>query len=476
MKNSIKENIARSRHFSGGGSLRIAILCLGIWLHAASSMLAATTLPSAVREFSGGDLIGWAFTLYLLGSILAGAGTGIIARKYSLKTGLVGAAILYLVGCIICALAPNMVSVLIGRLLQGIGGGFMVALTYVSINQWYSEKQLPKLFAIISAVWSVSAFCGPLVGGTFSTFGNWRWAFWAFVIQAILFAIACIFLMPNKQPKSIPQKQNIPFTRLAILCLAVLSVAFASILVDKILSPLLCVLAILLLAALFRFDALQRNGAMFPRNPISPRHPSGAGLLFVLTASIATMSFLVYGPILLETLHGVTPLVAGYIVAFESIAWGIAALAVSGWHERYEVRFIRLGSVLISVGILGFALMMSNGPLWGLLLCAALQGAGFGISWAFVVKRITANADVCDKEVASAAIPTMQQIGFAFGAAFVGLIANALGFGDDVSIATAKLAAPWIFVIFIPLSFISIFAAWQISSDQPKAISGSEHV
>ena len=470
MKNTINQKAAGIKLLSGGEGLRVAVLCLGVWLHAASSMLAATTLPSAVREFGGGYLIGWAFTLYLLGSILAGAGTGIIARRYSLKSGLIGAAILYLAGCVVCALAPDMISVLIGRLLQGTGGGFMVALTYVSINQWYSAKQLPRLFAIISALWSVSAFCGPLVGGTFSTFGNWRMAFWAFVLQAILFVIACIFLMPSQKPEGIQGKLKIPFTRLAVLCLAILSVAIAGTITDIIISPLLCVLAVFLLGLVFKLDASRRNGAMFPSKPISPTSPSGAGLLFVLTASIATMSFLVYGPILLETLHGVTPLVAGYIVAFESIAWGIAALAVSNCKERHEVKFIRLGAVLISAGILGFALMMSEGPMWGLLLCAAFQGAGFGVSWAFVVKRITANTEANEKEAASAAIPTMQQIGFAFGATIVGLVANAVGFGGDVSITTAKLAAPWIFVAFLPLSFISIFAAWRMTSQHNRQL------
>ena len=67
------------------------MLCVGVWLHAASSMLAAITLPSAVREFGGGELIGWAFALYLLGSILAGAGTGVLARLTQLKFGPVSA-------------------------------------------------------------------------------------------------------------------------------------------------------------------------------------------------------------------------------------------------------------------------------------------------------------------------------------------------------------------------------------------------
>lgn len=451
---------------SGGQGARLAVLCLGVWLHAASSMLAATTLPSAVRELGGGHLIGWAFALYLLGSILAGAGTGILSRRCPLKLGLIGAAALYMAGCVVCALAPDMVVVLTGRLLQGIGGGFLVALTYVGLNRWYEERSLPRLMAIVSAVWSLSAFCGPVVGGTFSTYGDWRWAFWAFALQAALFVFTCVFLMPRSRSETSDGDTGLPVARLAVLCLAILSVATAGAEIDAIMSPLLCVLAVVLLWMVFRLDARRRHGGMFPSKPLTLSSPVGAGLSFVFAASIATMSFLVYGPILLETLHGVTPLVAGYIVAFESIAWGVAAFAVSGSTERSNTKLIRIGSVLISAGILGFALTMSDGPIWFLLLCAAGQGAGFGISWAFVVKRITANAAGNERELASAAIPTMQQIGFAFGAAAAGIVANTAGFGGDVTSSAAKLAAPWIFAAFLPFALASNLAAWRMTAER----------
>ena len=48
---------------------RLLVLCLAIWLHAANTMLAATTLPEAVGDIGGVRLISWAFALYLMGSI-----------------------------------------------------------------------------------------------------------------------------------------------------------------------------------------------------------------------------------------------------------------------------------------------------------------------------------------------------------------------------------------------------------------------
>lgn len=454
----------------GGRVLRVSVLCLGVWLHAASSMLAATTLPSAVREFGGGQLIGWAFALYLLGSILAGAGTGVLARRGQLTVGLIGAGGVYLLGCAAAALAPNMAVILGGRFIQGVGGGFMVALTYVALSRWFDESRLPRLLAVVSAVWSVSALSGPLVGGMFSTFGQWRWAFWAFALQAAVFIAACGFLLPFEQSvRDSSSRAVFPSARLAVLSLSVLAVAVAGARIDAVVSPVLSVLGVLLLWLVFALDAAREDDRMFPRQLMDPASRVGAGLLFVLVNSFSTMSFLVYGSILLETLHNVSPLAAGFIVALESIAWGVAAVAVSRCSEGFEATLIRTGATLIVAGILGFAATMSTGPIWLLLIFAIAQGAGFGMGWAYVVKRIAANATSDDKEVAASAVPTLQQVGFAFGAVATGIVANSLGFGDDVTISAARSAAPWIFAAFLPTSLAAGLAAWRLTArEQPQ--------
>ncbi len=448
-----------SRH----GGVRLAVLCLGVWLHAASSMLAATTLPSAIREFGGGALIGWAFALYLLGSIVAGASTGLLARSHELRTGLIMAAGLYLIGCIVCAIAPDMTVVLSGRLLQGLGGGFLIALTYVGLNRWFDKNHLPRLLALVSVVWSISAFCGPLVGGTFATFGDWRFAFWAFAGQALLFiALATVFMKSEVQAASLT-RLHFPALRLLVLGLSILSVAIAGAKADMTVSPVLCVVAVGLLWLVFNLDGKRPHHRMFPHKPLSSSHSVGAGLVFVFVASFSTMSFLVYGPVLLETLHGVTPLTAGYIVAVESIAWGSAAFMVSGRSQAAQGRLIRIGAALVTAGVLGFALTMRDGPLWAVILCATVQGAGFGVMWAFVITRITENAPGNERDVVSSSIPTMQQIGFAFGAAAAGVVANMVGFGDVVTIAAARDAAVWVFAAFVPFALYANIAAWRLA-------------
>ncbi len=53
-----------------GRLVSFVVLCLGVWLHAADSFLAATTMPAAVQEIGGVAFINWAIALYLLGAIV----------------------------------------------------------------------------------------------------------------------------------------------------------------------------------------------------------------------------------------------------------------------------------------------------------------------------------------------------------------------------------------------------------------------
>lgn len=448
-----------------GNLTQVSILCLGVWLHAASSMLVATTLPSAVNEFGGAHLVSWAFTLYLLGSILAGSAAGLLISRTGLKSALLGTAVLYGVGSATCAIASGMEVMLLGRLLQGLGGGGLVALAYVAANRLFPSHLMPRLMALISAVWSVSAFCGPLIGGSFATFGDWRFAFWAFVAQALIFLIATLLHINNDKPTDNNHPIVFPVGRLAILSAAVLMVASAGANTDLLLSPTLCILSMISIWLFLKIDNKNPTSRMFPTSPFNIKTTLGAGMTLVITASIATMSFLVYGTFLLETLFEVTPLVAGYIVALESVSWGITAVLFAGASKSQERNLIRSGSVLVTVGLIGFSISMSGNSIWWVLLWAICQGAGFGMMWSFIVRRIITAASSSEQDIASSSIPATQQIGFAIGAAASGIVANTLGFDENMTTTVLQNIAFWIFAAFIPVMLYAIFSAWKLSHE-----------
>jgi MFS family permease len=176
----------------------LALVSLGVWLHAADSLVAATLMPSIVEDIGGVQYVAWIFALYEVGSIIAGAGGVYFVYKGGLKFSMASAACVYLIGCCISALAPEMSVMLAGRLIQGFGGGGLVALSFIAVRRLFPLDLLPQVVATISALWGISAFFGPLIGGVFAELNFWRGAFWFLAIHSAGLAILIGFSLNIK--------------------------------------------------------------------------------------------------------------------------------------------------------------------------------------------------------------------------------------------------------------------------------------
>ncbi len=444
-------------------------LTLGIWLHAADSLLVVTTLPSAVAEIGGEAWVSWAYTLYMLASILVGASTGLLALTLGLRTAFATAGAFFALGCAISALAPDMGIMLVGRFVQGMGGGGQVALVFVALDRLFPNAMMPKLVALTSAVWSMSAFCGPLVGGLFANYGMWRGAYWAFALQAAVFIVLVLYAVPGgPRARGVDGASRPPFLRLALLAGGVLLVSAAAAHPDPLLAPAMVLGAGVLLALFLARDRVRRGNALLPPGPFSPRTAYGAGLLLALTLAAATTSLFTYGPFFLEQLFGLTPLMTGYLIAVESVAWGVCAVAIANAGPAAERWLIRTGPIIVTLGIAGMAVFMPGGAVLPIMPFVVMLGAGFGLMWGFAIKRVTASAPEGERERASAALPTVQQFGYAVGAAAVGILANAIGFADAPDEATLRTISFWIFAAFVPLALVGCWAAWRLSGDWPE--------
>ena len=445
------------------------ILCLGVWLHAADSFLAATAIPVAVRDIGGVAFINWTLALYALGAIVSGAGVGALARRFGMQAVLIAAGALYGIGCVASALAPDMGAMLIGRLVQGIGGGIMVALSYVATQRLFPEHLWTRLMAIVSAIWGASALCGPLIGGAFAAAGLWRGAFWAFGGQAgVLILVSLVFL--RGLPADGRARGGWPWKPLLVLTVATVLIAAAGA-IDSLAASAGCVvLGGLLLYAAARVDA-QGPDRLMPLEVLHPRHPVGAGLLMVLALAAGSTVFTNYGPLLLGLLFGVGPLGAGYIIAAESIIWTLATLATAGASPRWEVALIRTGTAAILAGGVGLMLFVSSGPVLAIIASVLLQGGGFGMCWPFVVRRIVAFAPGGERDLAASATSSMQRIGYALGASASGIAANAAGLAHGPSLAAAHAAGFWVFAAFVPVLGAGCLAAWRLT--RPAGISGA---
>jgi MFS family permease len=425
-------------------------------------MLVATMIPAMVEDIGGTRLIAWLFALYETGSIVAGISCGLLILRYGLRLPMTIAALLFAGGCVISAMAPSMSVVLMGRVFQGVGGGSLVAISFISLGLLFPRHLMPRAMAAMSILWGTSAFIGPLVGGLFVEYGSWRGAFWFFAVQAMLLAF-WIFMKFSAEKFNArgAQSGRIPSMRLINLCMGVLLIAWAGIRISMPQTPVLIVAGLLCLANFVRLDSKRNQNRLLPRAPLSLNNPVGAGLTMLLCFTTATIAITVYGPFLITKLHHVSALTAGYIVACASIGWSIAAVLVSGMAETYDSRMIGIGMGILTLSVVGFVFSVAHGPLWLIAVFALVEGAGFGMSWTFILRRATALAAPSESERVAGAITPMQRLGYALGAAYVGIVANAAGVDTATDRAGFESVATWIFIACLPFALFGLIAARQ---------------
>ncbi len=442
---------------------RFVLLCAGIWLHAADSLVTATLVPAIVDEIGGIAYAGWMVSLYQIGAIVAGAATAMLSQRIGVKHVLAAAALAYGSGCVLAAIAPGMPVLLAARLVQGIGGGMMVSLSYVAIQQFFPEHLWSRLFGITAAIWAAGSLLGPLIGGVFASLDAWRWAFWFFAVQAGLLGTLAMALLPAGSGAT-KTAGKWPLFPLLLLTAATLLIAQAGV-VERVATAIAaCLIGTALLYAAARLD--QRSSSrMLPLQALNPRHPVGAGLLMLFMLCMAATGFWVYGPLLLNIMFGTDPLISGYILAGEALAWSAATMAVSSAPLSAGKVLIRTGAALIAFAAAGFAVAVPVGSFAAIVVCALLQGVGFGLCWPSIVRRIVRFSGESDRSLAAAAPGTVQRTGYAVGAAAAGLAANMSGLADGMSVEAAQTAGFWIFAGFMPVLVVGMFCAWRFTAE-----------
>jgi MFS family permease len=449
----------------GEGRLpRFVLICLATWLNAADSLVTATIMPSVGRSLGGYPYFGWATAGYLMGSVLAGASSGVLALRFGLRSAMMAAALLYAGGCALSAAAPEIFTFLLGRILQGIGGGWLAGLASVAIGLLFANRLLPRVYSAISSVWGVAVLVGPMLGGLFADAGSWRAVFWLFAVEGAIVATAARIMLPAAEAAA--ATIAVAWRQLSCIAIGIMLIAVADLAGDFVRAAGLTGLGVAVLLFALKLDA---HGAvrLFPLGSDDPRTVHGAGYATLFLFYVATMGLTVYGPAVLQTLRGLSALAAGYVVSAEALFWTAAALPVAGLTGEWPSRLIRLGAGAIFVGLASCALLFNDGPLATVVIAGGLIGIGFGLSYAFITQGILGALTDEERAIGGAGIATVRLTGAAAGSAMAAAVANLAGFAHGFSTPAARAAGVWVFLAALPVAALACFSAWHMG--RPRA-------
>lgn len=461
-----------SEHASWGELLRapglalLVIYCSGVWLFAADGLMVATLMPVLVPEIGGAELIGWAGALFQALAIVSGALSVFLVRKWRISSAFISNCTGFMLGCLISSLAQDMVQFQAGRLVQALCGGALVSLAHIGVTQIMPSRLRVRAFALISIIWGFAAFSAPLVGAYFAEFVGWRGAFYFAAGLAAIVGISAYFAyraQAGNADESATSSEPFPIVRLAYLTAGVSLIATAS-LVSNWLLPLILIVFGIALSALFAVrDASAGKYALMPKGAFDPRTAIGAVHYFVFFAGAATIAMGVFGPLLLAAAFDLSPLVIGYLLFLAAAGWTLLAALLSGVRPQDEPRIIFAGAIVIVLSSPLIAIGFATSNLWLVGLGLFADGAGFGSCWGLILRRTTQHPDQRENERISSAINNVQRAGLAFGAAFLSVLVNALGYEQILGVEHARQMGFWMMAASTLIGLPALIAAFRFS-------------
>jgi MFS family permease len=428
-----------------GFDLRLGIgVVIATTANAFEAVAVVTALPEISDALDGDALYGATFATYMLANLVAIIATGELAdRRGPFVPFLVGA-VLFSAGLVVSGLAPTMAVLVIGRALQGLGGGALYGVSYAAIGKGFSSDHQPRVFAWLSSAWVLPAVLGPLVAGVVVEHLSWRWVFLGLLpLVPVLLVLAgpALRRLAAETPVAtagVEADRRQPSRLMPALTLAAgVGLLVVSLPSDR---PVVAVGGTVV-------------GLAVSWRPLRQLFPAGFVVAAPGLAAIVVVRLLVnYGfftvdstiPLAADRIHGSSALVAGLLLAGGSLAWTVATTIHSRRAHQWPAQStVAAGFGCVAVGaVITLPMLLSSVTPWLAFGTWAVAGFGIGLVFNTTSVRAMAAAPHGGEGVVGSQLQMADALGFAVGGAVSGaFVASADRVDGSVQV---PLAMVWI--------------------------------
>ena len=156
-----------------------AAVMLPMLMAAADQSLLSTATPVIAAQLGGLRDTAWISVAYLIAVTVMVPLYGRLGDRFGRSRVLSIALVVFALGSLACALAPNMLALIGARVAQGLGGGGLMVMSQALVGEVVPPRDRPRIQGYLALNFAVSSVGGPLVGGFVVTHGDWRWLFYA---------------------------------------------------------------------------------------------------------------------------------------------------------------------------------------------------------------------------------------------------------------------------------------------------------
>jgi EmrB/QacA subfamily drug resistance transporter len=404
-------------------ALIVASIMASMFMVAIEATIVSTAMPHIVAELGGLAYYSWVFASFLLAqtatTVIAGKLADVYGRKPVMQIGIA----VFVAGSLLGGFAWSMPSMILFRVIQGIGAGIVQPAAMTIVADLYPAAERGKIQGRLASVWAFSAVVGPLVGGFIVKDLSWPWVFWINVPVGLAAATGYALYLHESvdhRERAVDVVGSLLFTVAVGALMFALGDTGAAHALERIAAPLLFVAASALFIAHER-----RTPDPIVSLELWARRPIVTANGVVLLASVALMGLTTFLPMYVQVVLGRSPVIAGLALTMTLLGWPIGATVAPRFFARFNIRAILLaGGLFLPLGGLFFALL---DPASGVLqagIGSAIMGFGMGIANTCAIVLVQDVVERSERGAVTASNLFARNLGSTLGATLLGAVVN----------------------------------------------------
>ena len=435
-------DMSQPRGLSDGQKRRIMIgVMMAMMLAALDQTIVAPALPIMGASLGDSEFLSWIISAYLVTGTAVTPLYGKLSDIHGRRPALFLSLGIFLVGSVICALAPSMAAIIVGRAVQGLGGGGLLALAQTIVADIAAPRERARYVVYFSLVWATSSVAGPIIGGFFAQHLHWSLIFW---INLPVGALA--FAMSNRVLRILPQIKRDHRLDIggAVLIVGATTALMLLLTLGGVRYPWTStpILSLGVIAALltlgFIVDMARAKEPLIPLG-IFRNEVVGSASLSMFFAMLAFVGITVYLPIYFEFALGMAPTAsgAGLIVL---LAGSVAGANTTGRYMPRIVHYKRMAVVGVICAVLAsvaLSLLAKSLVFWEVQALMLIVGVGVGAIFPTLTVSVQNAVDPRDLGIGTATLGFLRSLGGAIGVAALGAVVLAHGVVSDAGLAQA---------------------------------------
>ena len=403
--------------------LVLASVMAAMFMIAIEATIVSTAMPQIAGQLGDLHLYSWVFSSFLLTQTAMTVVFGKLADLYGRRPVLLVGIAIFLVGSVLCGLAWSMPSLIVFRLVQGVGAGAIQPVALTVVGDLYPGDERGRVQGWLASVWGVSSVLGPLAGGLIIAHLSWAWIFWINVPVGLAASVGfAMFLHETVAPR----RHSVDVVGAALFTVAIASLMVALTEMGTSGGRDVLPAAGVFVASAVLFVRQERRAlhpmvvfALWARRPIATANAA------TLLSGMAIIGLTAFLPMYVQGVLNRSALVAGFALTMMVLGWPVGATVAARNFVRFGLRpTLLFGATLLPTGALAFVAL---GPGASPALAGAgsiVMGLGMGFLSTAAIVIIQDSVGWAERGSATASNIFSRNLGSTLGATVLGGVLN----------------------------------------------------